>query len=68
MVFKQESTKANDVIIHGLLPLLSDTNSLSVCISLQTLSRTSLGRSSITKSRFSVLAVLSNASCGCVFL
>ena len=29
MMFKQESKKGNDVIIHGLLPLLSNTNSLS---------------------------------------
>ena len=28
-MFKQESKRGNDVIVHDLLPLLSDTNSLS---------------------------------------
>lgn len=72
-MFKQESKRGNDVIVHDLLPLLSDTNSLSVRISLQTLETsfsrgTSLGGSSITKGIFSVLAVSSNARCGFVFL
>lgn len=65
-MFQQESKRCNDVIIHDLLPFVSDTNNRSVCISLQTLNRTALGASSNTKGSFSVLAVMSNARGVCV--
>lgn len=66
VTFKREAKRCNDIVIHGLLPLLSYTNNRSVCISLQMLTRSSLGGSSNTKGDFSVLAVMSNARAVCV--